>query len=106
MSCGSNVHLLRGQQTSAIVYKAYKAWNLALAIHKVTKNMLSFFVKDGIRAAISGATIVIRSLTYDTACVVPCNKANFHVIVRIQLDGFANRELSFKEIIYIYISVK
>ena len=54
--------------------------NLVFAVHKPTKNMASFSVKEGNRAALStGATTRFPSTPYDTPRVSLHNNPKFHV---------------------------
>ena len=57
-----------------------KRWNLVFAVHKRMKNMASFPVRGGIRAALfSVAGLTFRLPPYDTPCSVPVNGPKFSV---------------------------
>ena len=55
-------------------------WNLVFVIRKPTKNMASFFVKEGNCAALTAGTqLTFRLPPYDTPRVAPRNNPEFHV---------------------------
>ena len=73
-------------------YTQQRVQNLAFAIHKCTKNIVSFSVRVGICAALFSA-VMNHLPPYDTPHAAPCTKAEFGVHHRHSVGGVCEQRM-------------